>query len=88
VIAGTAPGGKNAGAAAYGRWSPSDAPPGGDPNLKVLKIADRDAVFYSPVDLSATVNGHFIHDMPAYQPAYARQLVGNLALLRYSQLHP
>jgi hypothetical protein len=85
VVAGGMAGGKPLEAATY-RSAATPKMPEGAPNLKALRIGGRDAVLYSPMDLSATVNGHFIYGMNAYQPQYARDLMGNVLLLRFGQL--
>ena len=66
----------------------AEAPGGGAPNLRTIRIGGRDAVLFSPIDLSATVNGHFIYELPAYKRDFAGKLMANIALLRFSQLHP
>ena len=88
LITGEFPGGQSAGSVSYNRWGLAKSPGGGAPNLKTIKIGSRDAVLYSPIDLSATANGHFIYKMPAYKPGFARKLMDNIALLRWSQKHP
>ena len=87
IITGEFPGGRPAGNTVYNRWGIAGAG-GGAVNLKTIRLADRDVVLYSPIDLSATLNGHFIYRMPAYNRKFAEKLVANIIALRHHHLNP